>query len=211
MKPKIEVQLLALQERRKRREAEATHRKSREQALQHHSCLCSAIPAQGESRKPVPAVSAFLKLPVLDLLQSPGSLPDGASVSKTLKKDALVTCIIEDQVAQWTDKARQDFGVMLGYPAEWKSANKNLVHPAERLSARYLCKKCKYLPTKYRDDECLDFAGACAHQCVIGNKKAKKNKQAKWNVSNFKKDDKVSFFIHRLAADHDILERLPRL
>lgn len=211
MKPKIEVQLLALQERRKRREAEATHRKSREQALQHHSRLCSAIPAQGESRKPVPAVSAFLKLPVLDLLQSPGSLPDGASVSKTLKKDALVTCIIEDQVAQWTDKARQDFGVMLGYPAEWKSANKNLVHPAERLSARYLCKKCKYLPTKYRDDECLDFAGACAHQCVIGNKKAKKNKQAKWNASNFKKDDKVSFFIHRLAADHDILERLPRL
>lgn len=200
MKPKIEVQLLALQERRKRRVAEAAHRKSREEALQHHSRLCSAIPAQGKSRKPVPAVSAFLKLPVLDLLQSPGSLPDGASVSKTLKKDPLVTCILENQVAQWTDKARQDFGVMLGYPAEWKSANKSIVHPAERLSARYLCKKCKYFPAKYRDYECLDFAGACAHQCVIGNKKAKKNGQAKWSASNFKKDDKASAALEQLIA-----------
>ncbi|EDR08227.1 uncharacterized protein LACBIDRAFT_327282 [Laccaria bicolor S238N-H82] len=179
--------------------AEAAHRKSREEALQHHSRLRSAVPAQGESRKPA-AVSAFLKLPVLDPLQSPGSLPDDTSVSKTLKKDPFVTCILEGQVAQWTDKARQDFGVMFGYPAEWKSANKNIVHPAERLSARYLCKKCKYFPTKYRDDECLDFAGACAHQCVVGNPKAKKNGQAKWTVPNFKKDDKASAALKQLIA-----------
>ena len=66
-----------------------------------------------------------------------------------------------------------------------------VVHPAERISARFQCLRCKDGGDK---DLCLDFAGVCSHECKtnISMPHAQRVAWRIWKISLFAKDEKVS-------------------
>lgn len=142
----------------------------------------------------MPSLSTFRQLPVIAMLQSAESSAS-ASVAQTLSSNEVMQKLLDTQLKKWTEKAMQDLGYTLGFPKNWKNASKNILHPVERVTARFLCKKCQRVDVKYRDDESLDFAGACLHECGIGNAKkgrAQRGRRNVWESSKFVKDDKVS-------------------
>jgi len=64
----------------------------------------------------------------------------------------------------------------------------------ERLTGRFVCTRCQRVDVKYRNDGCLDFAGACRHECGVGNEKKgriRKGKKWKWDPSMFARDEKA--------------------
>ena len=95
---------------------------------------------------------------------------------------------LEGELGTWREKAREGLSATLGYP-NWKTASTKILHPVDRVTARFLCKRCSKLPVRYRDDECFDFRGACLHQCPL----TKKEQRAKipWKAEIFVKDEKV--------------------
>jgi hypothetical protein len=61
----------------------------------------------------------------------------------------------------------------------------------EHFTARFRCKKCQVYDSDYAEDECLDFRGACMHECTINGVKG--NRKVKWDISNFERDDKACY------------------
>lgn len=191
LKDKVEAELLSHVERVERRKAEVTLMTNRRDVETLYHRLRSK-----RENKFIPSLSTFRQLPVIAMLQSAESSAS-ASVSQTLSSSEVMQKLLDTQLKKWTDKAMQDLGHALGYPKNWKHASKNILHPVERVTARFLCQKCQRVDVKYRDDECLDFAGACLHECGVGNAKKGRVQQGKkniWDSSKFVKDDKVSHY-----------------
>jgi len=185
IKDQIEEGILVLQEKIGRRNTEITLMRNRKDVEKYYHALRSA------KRYPfLPSLATFRRLPVIEMLQSSSA----ENIADTLHKDRMIQELVKSQVEKWSNKAKAELAVTLGFPKNWKNANKNVVHPVERVTARFICKKCKRLDDKHRTDGCLDFAGACLHECGIGNEKrgrVAKGKKAIWNADNFVRDDKV--------------------
>lgn len=142
----------------------------------------------------LPSLSTFRKLPVVAMLQSAETPSSIGTVFDSLIKDKMVKDLLASQLKKWVDSAKSDLGVILGFPKNWKNASKNILHPVERVTARFLCTRCQRLDVKYRSDQSLDFAGVCLHECSVGNPKharSRTGKKATWESKNFVKDDKV--------------------
>lgn len=189
MRDDIEARLITLDEKRDRRHGEITLMNNRKEVEKTYNTLRSS-----REYPYLPSLHTFRKLSVVAMLQSSVS-SDTGNISETFKNDKRMKDLLHSQLKTWTDKAKNDLGALLGFPKNWKNASKKVFHPAERLSARYLCTQCERFNEKYRVDECFDFAGACSHECGegIGKKapKAKKGKKAVWKSENFVKDEKV--------------------
>lgn len=191
LKDQVEAELLSHVERVERRKTEMTLMTNRKDV----ETLYHQLRSKGES-KFMPSLSTFRQLPVIAMLQSAESSAS-ASVAQTLSSNDVMQKLLTTQLKKWTEKAMQDLGHTLGFPKNWKNASKNILHPVERVTARFLCKKCQRVDVKYRDNECLDFEGACLHECGVGNAKKGRVQQGKkniWESSKFIKDDKVSQF-----------------
>jgi len=133
------------------------------------------------------------------------------SVADVLQNNPLMADLLKTQLTKWTEKAKQDLGVVLGFPRNWKSANKNILHPVERLTGRFLCTRCERVDVKYRNDGCLDFAGACRHECGVGNEKKgriRKGKKWKWDPSMFARDDKAGLFSSSCLKSQELIRVL---
>ncbi|KDR80128.1 hypothetical protein GALMADRAFT_136670 [Galerina marginata CBS 339.88] len=184
----IEAQLLALAGKRERRNAEITLMKNRADVEAVYKRLRS-----GKLHPYLPALATFRQLPVISMLQSSERSSPSHSVAETLQNDKVMKELMMNQLKKWTEKAKQDLGVTLGFPKNWKSASKNVLHPVERVTARFLCMKCERVDAKYRADWSLDFAGACLHECGVGNQKKGKVRKSKvvWDAKNFVKDEKA--------------------
>ncbi|KAH9478544.1 putative mannosyl-oligosaccharide alpha-1,2-mannosidase 1B [Psilocybe cubensis] len=189
LRDNIESRLLALTEKRDRRNGEVAlmnGRKDVEKAYQH---------LRSSKEYPyLPSLATFRKLPVVAMLQSAETPSSTGTVFDSLTKDKTVKDLLISQLKKWVDSAKSDFGVILGFPKNWKTASKNILHPVERVTARFLCTRCPRLDTKYRPDESLDFAGACLHECFVGNAKharLRTGKKSVWDSKNFVKDDKA--------------------
>ncbi|KAJ7892743.1 hypothetical protein B0H14DRAFT_2335164, partial [Mycena olivaceomarginata] len=87
----------------------------------------------------------------------------------------------------WRKGAETVLGATLGIP-EWKTARNNRLHPVARLTARWNCGNCGKVAGAYKWDACLDYQGACKHECA----KSKKGKEpVPWTAEQFVKDDKA--------------------
>ncbi|KAF5311117.1 hypothetical protein D9619_007983 [Psilocybe cf. subviscida] len=189
LKDQVEDELLSHVERVERRKTERTLMTNRKDV----ETLYRQLRSKGGS-KFMPSLSTFRQLPVIAMLQSAESSAS-ASVAQTLSSNEVMQKLLDTQLKKWTEKAMQDLGYTLGFPKNWKNASKNILHPVERVTARFLCKKCQRVDVKYRDDESLDFAGACLHECGIGNTKkgrVHRGRRNVWESSKFVKDDKAT-------------------
>jgi hypothetical protein len=101
----------------------------------------------------------------------------------------LVAELVKDDLNKWREPVRKALAIELGFE-EWKSASSKKLHPVDRLTARFRCKKCLKVAQRYKDDGSLDFAGACGHQCPNVPKSARS--KPSWSPDQFAKDDKVS-------------------
>ncbi|KAF8960360.1 hypothetical protein BDZ97DRAFT_1834304 [Flammula alnicola] len=189
MKEEIEAMLLAHSEKSERRNTEISLMHNRKDVEDVYNRLRSM-----KTHPYLPSLSTFRQLPVISMLQTTERAASTTSVSDTLQNNPVMKDLLSTQLKKWTDKAKIDLGIALGFPKNWKNANKNILHPVERVTARFLCMQCQRIDAKYRDDESLDFAGACRHECGVGNQKKgriRKGKKAAWDATNFVKDEKA--------------------
>jgi hypothetical protein len=193
MRELIEASLLSTGEKRERRKAEISLMENRAgvEALYNRLRTAGKYPY-------IPSLSAFRDLPVIAMIQTTDRTTKAAnSVTDVLNSNPVMADLLKTQLAKWTEKAKQDLGVVLGFPRNWKNANKNVLHPVERVTGRFQCTRCERVDVKYRNDGSLDFAGACRHECGVGNEKKgriRKGKKWKWDSSIFAKDEKAGLF-----------------
>ncbi|KAI0654549.1 hypothetical protein C8Q70DRAFT_925466 [Cubamyces menziesii] len=102
--------------------------------------------------------------------------------------DAFISEVLKDNLEQWVETARAGLAASLGYPA-WKTMSKRLLHPVDRLTARFLCKKCSAAGKDAGVDGGMDFASACRHECAHLSKKARATQR--WNAYNFVPDQRA--------------------
>lgn len=192
MRDEIEARLISLGEKRGRRSNEIALMNNRKEVEKTYNRLRS-----GKDHPYMPSLHTFRTLPVVAMLQSSTS-PDSGNIYETFKNDKKMKDLLSNQLKAWTDKAKRDLGALLGCPKNWRSASTKVLHPAERVTARYLCTKCERFDGRYRMQESLNFAGACSHECGDGSgkkaRKVTKGKRAIWNPENFVKDEKVFLF-----------------
>ncbi|KAJ3515557.1 hypothetical protein NLJ89_g1681 [Agrocybe chaxingu] len=195
MQEEIESQLIAVGDKRDRRSVEISLMENRKDVEGVYNRLRSA-----KAYQYLPSLVTFRTLPVISLLQTAEKRPGapshstGPKVADTLQNNPVMKEMLASQLRKWVENAKQDIGETLGFPRNWKSASKNVVHPVERVTARLLCTRCNRVDSKYSQDGCLDFAGACRHECFVGSEKKvrlRKGKKAVWDAKIFIKDEKA--------------------
>ncbi|KAG6865959.1 hypothetical protein C0991_010214 [Blastosporella zonata] len=204
---KVERLLIKLADARERKGREAVYLKNRTDVAEHYQRLRSKQPPVA-----LPSLEVFRRLPIIEMVQgtSPATVEyppkEGSlSVAATLRNQKWVADRLETELQQWKDKAKKDLGAVLGFP-NWKTASSMIVHPVGRISARFLCKICSKVSARYREDDCLDFAGACAHACRT--KKKDKRVDGIWTASNFVKDTKAIAALNKVFTLFDVDESL---
>jgi hypothetical protein len=158
---------------------------------------------EGKKNSVVPIWAEFRGLPVINALQeredlspfssdtahSPTEKPEKTTrtLESVLKYSELIGGMINSDLKKWTDAALGAFDAILGKP-NWKRASTRVLHPAERVTARFICLLCRR-SSKYATAQSLDFREACAHQCPGRSKKAAA--KWKWRAEQFAPDQKV--------------------
>ncbi|TFK34477.1 hypothetical protein BDQ12DRAFT_738215 [Crucibulum laeve] len=214
-KSMIEQQLLELTEKRQRRAKEAAYAHNRAEIDTHYQRLRSSKACP----YPLPSLPVFRQLPVVNLLLlsevDGGKASPSGAIGKTLQSTALMRTMLEEQLKKWGDSARETLVQTLGYSG-WKTANKGILHPVERLDARWTCNRCHDVPHRYAEDGCLDFEGVCRHECK--DKAKSKGKAAKrrgkdvWVSTMFIKDEKAITAMRKLVTLFGIdIERVKKL
>jgi hypothetical protein len=180
----IDHALVKVSENRKRRGHEAAYKQNRRDVERHYSRLRSEKPAIT-----LPPLAAFRELPIIAMLQESPSTAQNSNISHTFQTTSWVQNRLNAELDSWVQNAKTELGTILGYP-NWKTASTVVLHPCDRVTALFRCKNCPRLPLKYLNDGCLDFRGACAHECTRMSKVQKRHNKT-WDPDKFEKDDKV--------------------
>jgi hypothetical protein len=178
---KVDNEITKMIEARKRSSKEAVYRRHRDEVEQHYKRLKSS-----EKDRVFPSLAQFRRLPIINILQSKTSTSTG--VASDLRRSELVAELLQDDLKNWRESAKSALAAALGFP-DWKSASKKKLHPVDRLTARFRCKRCESVGRETHKDMCLDFAGVCAHTCDRLN--ADKRTKEKWASDQFERDAKV--------------------
>lgn len=159
--------------------------------------------AKEKNHPVVPVLTEFRRLPIITALQDRDDTPpltdtacsSSAKLAKSsraleseLKHSELIRGMIDSDLKKWTDTVRVAFDAMLGRP-NWKSASTRFLHPAERVTARFICTLCSNQPNKGTTAESLTFLEACAHRCPRYTRKPAGRQ--KWKADQFVPDKKV--------------------
>jgi hypothetical protein len=195
---KIDAEILSQSENKERRKNAHAQQIRRADIARHHNRLVT-----GKAHPVVPTLAEFRGFPIIKALQdredSSPFLSDTAGSSterpkKTpraldseLKHSGLIGSMINSDLKKWTDTMLGAFDAMLDQP-NWKCASTRALHPAERVTARFICVLCPRR-AKYVTAQSLDFHEACAHQCAGHSKKAAA--KWKWKPNQFALDQKV--------------------
>jgi hypothetical protein len=96
-----------------------------------------------------------------------------------------------------------------------------IVHPVDRINARWICIKCNKVDSKYEEERCLvrrfslsvevsggaehalscqTFAGVCAHECPTDS--AKKKARRTWQATQFTSAPKVGSLVDLLISHY---------
>ncbi len=153
---------------------------------------------EGENYPVIPNLAEFRELPIVKALQDrDDAMPVLSNTTKAntrvleseLKRSELIGGMIDSDLKSWVQTALVAFDSILGKP-KWKSASMKVLHPAERVTARFICSVCSSPPkTCTTFAESLDFREACAHECVRYSRKAAGKR--KWRADQFVPDQKV--------------------
>ncbi|KAI0631100.1 hypothetical protein C8Q77DRAFT_1159804 [Trametes polyzona] len=169
---------IAAQKRKKSvRERDLALQRKRAEVESHYAGLASAHP------KPLlPSLAEFRKLSAIKAIEA-SPTAQNASLS-----DPLVASILENNLQQWRDSARAALAAVLGFP-RWKAMSRKKLHPVDRLTARFRCKRCDAAGKDTGKDGGLDFTRACEHICAPLSKKARARQQ--WSADNFVPDQRA--------------------
>ncbi|KAF8183134.1 hypothetical protein BJ912DRAFT_928233 [Pholiota molesta] len=138
MKDGIEAELLAYSAKADNRKTEISLMHNRKDIAGLYERLRS-----GTVHTYLPSLATFRQLPVISMLQTAERDKKSPSAVETLEKNPVMNDLLNNQLKKWTDKAKMDFGVILGFPKNWKHASKNILHPVERVTARFVCTRCQ--------------------------------------------------------------------
>lgn len=193
--PKLDAEIFSRAENKERRQ-KAHAQQMRYKDIARHYCRL----VEGKNHPVVPNLAEFRGLPIIKALQDrDDAMPvlsrySSTNLAKTprvleseLKCSELIGGMIDSDIKKWVHTALVAFDSILGQP-KWKSASTKVLHPAERVTARFICTLCNS-PSKTCDTtESLNFREACAHECVrSGNTVAKR----RWKADQFVPDKKV--------------------
>jgi hypothetical protein len=76
----------------------------------------------------LPTLSVFHHLPVVKIMLSKHSTSAARRFSKDPQSSPLLAEMVWNDIRTWVDAAREALGGVLGCP-QWKSANRNALHP----------------------------------------------------------------------------------
>ena len=192
---KIDAEILSQVEKRERRQKAHAQQIRRTDITRHYDRI-----VEGKNYSVIPTLAEFRELPIIKALQDRDDampiLPNTTNSSSAntrvleseLKGSELIGGMIDSDLKNWVHTALVAFDSMLGQP-KWKSASTRVLHPAERVTARFICAVCSSPPkTNSTFTESLDFREACAHDCVRYSKAVTKRK---WRADQFIPDQKV--------------------
>ncbi|KAI8976707.1 hypothetical protein BD414DRAFT_555115 [Trametes punicea] len=127
----------------------------------------------------LPSLPEFRKLSVVKTVEASTSRADPGLT------DHFVALILKDNLEQWRSAARAALAAVLGFPG-WKMMSKRKLHPVDRLTARFRCKRCDAAGKGTGLDGGMGFAEACRHVCAHLSKKARG--AHRWNADDFVPD-----------------------
>ncbi|KAI9458581.1 hypothetical protein BJY52DRAFT_1119536 [Lactarius psammicola] len=196
---RIDVEILSKMEKRERRQKAHAQQIRRAEIARHYDRL-----VERKIHPTIPILAEFRGLPIIRALQdredtAPFSSDNARSSSakpvempqvlkSELKGSQLIGGMINSDLNGWVDTALREFDAILGHP-NWKRASTKLLHPSERIDARFICTLCHSTPKGHDNPESLDFRGACAHECAGRHRKAATKKQ--WKADQFVPDRKA--------------------
>ncbi|KAF8496548.1 hypothetical protein F5888DRAFT_1890115 [Russula emetica] len=193
---KIDTEIFAQVEKKDRRQKAHAQQMRRTDITRHYDRIVE------EKNYPViPILAEFRELPIIkalhdrdDAMPIPSNTTNSSSANirvleSELKRSELISGMIDSDLKNWVQTALAAFDSMLGQP-KWKSASTRVLHPAERVTARFICAVCSSPPkTCTTSAESLDFREACAHECVRHSRKAVAKR--KWRADQFVPDQKA--------------------
>jgi hypothetical protein len=190
---RIDAEILSQMETKERRLKSHAQQIRRADIAEHYDRLI-----EKKDSSVVPPLVEFRRLPIIRALQdreeashfpsdsthsSSAKLVKISRVFKSeLKSSQLIGGMINSDLNRWVDTALTDFDAILGQP-NWRRASTRLLHPSERVNARFICTLCHSTPKGHATSESLDFRGACAHKCPAAKRK--------WSADQFVPDQKV--------------------
>ncbi|KAF8345305.1 hypothetical protein F5887DRAFT_951858 [Amanita rubescens] len=204
----VECELLMLAQQRERKRLEALSKNNLAALAVLYQHFRSVEPAMV-----LPPFPMFLRLPTIE-----GSLLnfDGQKIPRRrrervapprnlrdLLKKPEIQIVIKAELSKWELNARQSFTDALGFP-RWVSASATVLHPLDRLTARFRCKNCHTVSNHYKMDSCLDFVGVCRHECKTSDSKDEnENENEKcesWDASRFERDQRATDAMRKLLT-----------
>ncbi|KAI0301661.1 hypothetical protein B0F90DRAFT_1719078 [Multifurca ochricompacta] len=210
---KIDVEILSQLENKRRRQKAHAQQIRRAVMTRHYNDL-----VDDKCYAAVPTLAEFRELPIVKTLQdredatpfssdtSRSSLSNPAkaqhALESELKRSKLIGGMISKDLKRWVDTALGKFDAMLGRP-NWKSASTRVLHPAERVTSRFICTLCHDTPKQYGTPQSLEFREACVHQCIGRPKKGAAKR--KWKAEQFAPDQKAIAVLSQ-ALDLTVLE-----
>jgi hypothetical protein len=105
----------------------------------------------------MPTLSTFLHLPIPKMILShaPADATQGLNTNSVFEElrtpTSLVYKFLDDNLDKWVESNRREFGQMVRVK-NWKNRSEAKVHPAERLNARFRCKKCGKVGSGAKED-----------------------------------------------------------
>ncbi|KAF5389517.1 hypothetical protein D9757_004075 [Collybiopsis confluens] len=177
----ITADLVRVKERRARRSSGNRYTATRKIIDMHYDKLRAL-----KLESPLPCLPSFRKLPTPDQLQR-SSLPE-EEIKKTLQTEP-ITQLVHSDLANFHLNAKNTLGKVLGFP-DWISASNKKLHPVDRLTARFRCRRCQRVEAKYKYFGCLDYAGVIMHMCATTMDKPVPPKP--FRATMFEKDTKAS-------------------
>jgi hypothetical protein len=194
----IDAEIFSQRENKERRQKAHARQTRRADISRHYDRIVA-----GKGHPIVPVLAEFRRLPIIKALQDRDDAPpvsdtthsSSAKSAKSsrvldsqLEHSELIGGMINNDLKKWVDTALAAFNSILGQP-NWKLASTKFLHPAERVTARFICTMCSKRSKKGATAESLTFRQACAHWCVRFPKKAA-TKQV-WKADQFAPDKKV--------------------
>ena len=193
---RIDAEILSQMESKARRLKSHAQQIKRADIAGHYDRLI-----ERKSHSIFPPLVEFRALPIVRALQDredASPFPSDSANSRPVKKprvlkselrrSQLIGGMIESDLGRWADTTLKEFDAILGQP-NWRRASTKLLHPSERVNARFICNLCHRTRKGHAAPESLDFRGACAHQCAGHHRKAAAKR--KWSANQFVPDQKV--------------------
>ncbi len=136
----------------------------------------------------MPTLHTFRLLPSVRKIEQTG---DHKTLSQTLRSDAILHKMIAQDLKEWTHSVRNTLSAKLGPKSRSNPPdNDQLLHPVDRVTALFQCKRCHRTGRKSSQKGALDFRDVIQHRCppstlVPAKDEDKFKQQREWDVDNF--------------------------